>query len=89
MGLEHHITEEQIRQRSYEIWESEGRQEGRSLEHWFMAKAELEMEFEQSCDVALSETETTGLTMPHPSISMPPHRHEAARIVPDDTLKAA
>jgi hypothetical protein len=33
--------DEQIRQRAYEIWEREGRPEGREAEHWRMAADEL------------------------------------------------
>jgi hypothetical protein len=34
-------TEKNIRERSYLIWEREGRPPGRSLEHWLQAEAEL------------------------------------------------
>ena len=37
-------SEEAIRQRSYLIWKREGCPEGRNLEHWQQAKAELEAE---------------------------------------------
>ena len=30
-----------MRRRAYEIWEKEGRPEGRALEHWLQAKQEL------------------------------------------------
>jgi hypothetical protein len=33
--------DERIRQRAYEIWEREGRPEGREAEHWRMAAEEL------------------------------------------------
>ena len=32
---------EKIRQRAYEIWDREGRQEGRAEEHWQQAEREL------------------------------------------------
>ncbi len=35
-----------IRKRSYLIWEREGRPEGRNLEHWLKAEAELRVERE-------------------------------------------
>ncbi|RIK93712.1 MAG: DUF2934 domain-containing protein [Proteobacteria bacterium] len=38
------ITEEEVRLRSYFIWEREGRPLGRSWEHWFRAKEELNAE---------------------------------------------
>ena len=33
--------EEQIRQRAYELYEQEGRQEGRDQEYWLRAEAEI------------------------------------------------
>ncbi len=33
--------EARIRQRAYEIWQSEGRPEGRDVEHWQRAEAEI------------------------------------------------
>ena len=38
------ITEEEVKLRSYFIWEREGRPLGRSWEHWFRAKEELNAE---------------------------------------------
>ncbi|MGN8159385.1 DUF2934 domain-containing protein [Salinisphaera sp. RV14] len=35
------VTEHDIRQRSYFIWESESYPEGKEEEHWFRAEAEL------------------------------------------------
>ncbi len=34
-------VEERIRQRAYELYEQEGRQEGRDQEYWFRAEAEI------------------------------------------------
>jgi hypothetical protein len=34
--------EEEIRKRAREIWESEGRPEGRDIAHWEQARAEIE-----------------------------------------------
>ena len=36
--------EQAIRERSYLIWEREGRPEGRNLEHWLLAEAEIRAE---------------------------------------------
>lgn len=33
--------EEQVRQRAYELYEQDGRQEGRDQEYWFRAEAEI------------------------------------------------
>ena len=35
------ITQEAIQERSYSIWEREGRPHGRHLEHWAQAETEL------------------------------------------------
>ncbi len=35
------ITYEQIAQRAYEIWEREGKPEGKEQEHWLRAEEEL------------------------------------------------
>jgi hypothetical protein len=35
------VSYEQIAQRAYEIYERDGRQEGRELENWLQAEAEL------------------------------------------------
>lgn len=34
-------SEQRIKQRAYEIWEEEGRPEGRAQDHWRRAEAEL------------------------------------------------
>lgn len=76
------IPEEQIRRRSYAIWEMEGRLEGHSEEHWLRALAELEAELERSWQVALMPEAKTDVVMPHPAISQRPMRHESDRIHP-------
>ncbi|MEF0941214.1 DUF2934 domain-containing protein [Rhizobium sp. BR 362] len=37
--------EKEIRERAYAIWENEGRQEGRHLEHWERAERQINGEF--------------------------------------------
>lgn len=44
LDTQDHVREIEIRTRSYSIWEEEGRPEGRDLELWLRAKAELEAE---------------------------------------------
>jgi hypothetical protein len=39
---------ERIRERAHEIWEREGQPEGRDVEHWQMAVAEIEAEESQA-----------------------------------------
>ena len=36
-----HKDDEKIRQRAYEIWDREGRQEGRDEEYWLQAEREI------------------------------------------------
>ena len=43
-GAEAAPSQEQIARRSYQIWEQEGRPEGRSVAHWRQAIAELQSE---------------------------------------------
>jgi hypothetical protein len=40
--------EQAIRERAYAIWEEEGRLEGRDLDHWLRAKAEIEPKPQES-----------------------------------------
>jgi hypothetical protein len=35
--------EQAIRERAYAIWEEEGRPEGRHLDHWLAAEAEIDL----------------------------------------------
>jgi hypothetical protein len=89
MVLEQLIPIEQIRARSYTLWNREGRLEGHAEEYWFRAIAELESELEHAWLIALEVEEHVELVMPHPPISEAPHRHEADRIDPDQIYKAA
>jgi hypothetical protein len=36
--------EQRIREKAFELWEMEGRPEGRDKEHWELAKAEIRAE---------------------------------------------
>lgn len=38
------VAEHEIRTRSYLLWEAEGRPQGRDMEFWFRAQAQLEVE---------------------------------------------
>jgi hypothetical protein len=58
------IDEERVRRRAHEIWEREGRPEGRHDQHWQQAKDELAVEDGESLSVAGEED-------PEPSI-LPP-----------------
>ncbi|HEY0281106.1 MAG TPA: DUF2934 domain-containing protein [Rhizomicrobium sp.] len=76
-------SEDEIRIRSYLIWEREGRPEGKAAEHWLQAKAELETEFEADWHAASLEGETTSFVLPHLPISSPPNRSVSAKIGPE------
>jgi hypothetical protein len=70
------LTENEIRARSYLIWERECRPEGKSEEHWWRAKAELEAEFEQKCATALDGK--SSFVIPLLLVSSPPARRISA-----------
>lgn len=42
--------EDRIRSRAYQIWEEEGRPEGRHDEHWYRARAELERQLHRNTE---------------------------------------
>ena len=57
--------QERIRQRAHEIWEEEGRPEGRHAEHWAQASRELEAEGgEGAPEVAASPDDSPTVTAP-------------------------
>ena len=71
------IGEREIRTRSYLLWETAGRPQGRDLEFWLRAEAELEAE------ARCVETEygrTVLFVMPRLPISAPPRRRLATRV---------
>ena len=47
--------EERIRQRAHEIWEREGRPEGREQQHWYQALEEIAVEEDGSLSAAGEE----------------------------------
>jgi hypothetical protein len=69
-------TDDEIRVRSYLIWEREGRPEGKSEEHWLQAQAKLDAEFEAECAVSLAGKSTT-FAMPLLMVSSLPTRAES------------
>lgn len=73
-------SEEEIRIRSYLIWEREGRPNGKDREHWLKAKAELDAEFEANWRAASLEGETAGFVLPLLPISARPSRSVADKI---------
>jgi Protein of unknown function (DUF2934) len=42
-GDGHNANEQAVRERAYSIWEEEGRPEGRHLDHWLRAEAEIKL----------------------------------------------
>jgi hypothetical protein len=80
-------SEEEIRIRSYLIWEREGCQEGKSEEYWLRAKAELEVELEANWHAASMEGETTTFVLPVLPISTPPSRSVSSKLSSDNELK--
>ena len=47
-----HMLEHRIRQRAYEIWNAEGRADGKADEHWFAAEREILLLLSQYVGVA-------------------------------------
>jgi hypothetical protein len=84
------MSEEAIRQRSYEIWQREGCPEGKSEEHWFRARVELEAEQPKReyrtaayHMIVYRLDEKLRTVLPRPRISTPPHKFMASRIARD------
>lgn len=70
------VAEHEIRTRSYLLWEAEGRPQGRDMEFWFLAKAQLEVESR-----APSPWKRPKLfVVPSASISSPPRKVVASRV---------
>lgn len=72
--------EERIRARAYEMWESEGRQEGRAEHYWHRARLELEPP-SGSLDDQLAETFPASDT---PSILNPSYPEHPLPAAPED-----
>jgi hypothetical protein len=82
--LQPDLSENDIRQRSYLLWEHEGRPDGHSADYWHRARAELEAEMEKMCRAAALAGETARFVLPKPPISTPPRRAESRKIDPKD-----
>ena len=74
LSMPNNPSEDEIRTRSYLLWEREGRQDGKSEEYWLRAKAELEAELEAKWHAASMEGESTTFVLPVLPISTPPAR---------------
>ena len=59
--------EERVRRRAHEIWEREGRPEGRQAEHWRQAMDEIEAEDAGVLSVAGEEDPGAVAAVPAPS----------------------
>lgn len=55
-----HGTEDDIRRRAYELWEREGRPEGRQNAHWEQARRDVEGMAHPAPAGGLSEADTAG-----------------------------
>jgi hypothetical protein len=72
------VVEREIRIRSYLLWEAEGRPEGRDMEFWFSAKAQLEAE----SSAPAPWKRTYFFVVPRASVSSPPRKLVANRVPP-------
>lgn len=70
------VAEHEIRTRSYLLWESEGRPQGRDMEFWFLAKAQLEVESRAPSPWRRPKL----FVVPSASVSSPPRKVIASRI---------
>ena len=69
------VTEEQIRELAYSIWEQEGRSEGKDQEYYFRAKQILEER--EAVSSPAQDPETPASTLPPPSATRPVERHSS------------
>ena len=67
------ISDEAVRQRSYEIWQQAGCPDGLSDQHWFQAKTELEGQFRAERFTAIESTYRRTVSA-LPVISYPPRK---------------
>jgi hypothetical protein len=58
-GLDTNVWYARLARRAYEIWEREGRPEGRALDHWMQAERELSAD--QDLTLTLGEGEISSL----------------------------
>ncbi|HLY06555.1 MAG TPA: DUF2934 domain-containing protein [Rhizomicrobium sp.] len=70
------VAEHEIRVRSYLLWESEGRPEGRDMEFWFLARAQLEVESRAPSPWRRPKL----FVVPSASVSSPPRKVIASRV---------
>lgn len=90
------VSEEAVRQRSYEIWQREGCPAGRAFAHWLQAKAELEREAASRCQdrtfdyhtVLYRFEEWQRAVQPKPRISTRPQVRLSQRLSPDHPVAA-
>ncbi|MBV9569763.1 MAG: DUF2934 domain-containing protein [Alphaproteobacteria bacterium] len=91
------VSEEAVRQRSYEIWEREGRPAGRAFVHWIQAKEELENEAAASRQagrtfeyhtVLYRFEEWQRVVQPKPRISSRPQLMLSQRLSPNHSVAA-
>mgnify|MGYP001603093915 CR=1 len=67
------IPEPTIQQRSYELWQLEGRPEGKTDEHWIRAKMELEIEY-RAAVFPWAGNDCRGIVASRLPISQPPRK---------------
>ncbi len=70
------VTEEQIRELAYAIWEQEGRLEGKDLEYYFRAKQMLE---ERDAASSSAKEPLPSSTLQPPAAPKPVERHSGKR----------
>ena len=71
------VTEEQIRELAYAIWEQEGRPEGKDLEYYFRAKQMLEER--ETASSPAQEPALPASALQPPSVPKPDERRTGKR----------
>jgi len=77
------VAEHELRIRSYLLWEAEGRPQGRDMDFWFLAKAQLEAESRAASPWRRPKL----FVVPSATVSSPPRKVIASRV--RDTTRAA
>ncbi|HEX4156954.1 MAG TPA: DUF2934 domain-containing protein [Rhizomicrobium sp.] len=80
------VNEEDIRIRSYLLWEAAGRPDGHELEFWLQAEADLEAELRYSPKPWIR---LAVAVVPRVPVSSSPHRIVATRVPPRERKIAA
>ena len=69
-------SQEAIARRAYEIWESDGRPDGRAMDHWLRAVSELDARHDGESELHAEPRETAPATPQRTGRRSAPRRNE-------------